>query len=124
MTKPITPKIHGIIDYLSVPLLLLAGPVFAFDAMPAKITSTLAGIVLVYSAATAYPPGLVKLLSLNAHRVIDIILAAGLIAAPWLLHFEQSSARWFFVAMGLFTLLVVSMTDFTRATTGGKARLS
>jgi hypothetical protein len=124
MTKPITPKIHGIIDYLSVPVLLLAGPLFGFDALPAKITSTLAGVVLVYSAATAYPPGLVKLLSLNAHRVIDIILAIGLIAAPWLFHFEQPSARWFFVAMGLVSLLVVSMTDFSRAATGPKARLS
>jgi hypothetical protein len=116
MTKPISPKLHGIIDYLTVPLLLGAGPLFGFDGLPAKITSTLAGVVLVYSASTAYPPGLVRLLPLAGHRIVDIFLAVGLIASPWIFAFEDvEAARWFFVGFGVFALLVVWLTDFSAA---------
>jgi len=47
MKKPISPRLHGIIDYLSVPLLLAAGPLFQFGGRAAQITSTVAGAVLV-----------------------------------------------------------------------------
>ena len=89
MMKPISPTVHGVIDYLTVPLLVAAGPLLGFDGLPAKITSTLAGVMLIYSAATAYPPGIVKIVSLNAHRVIDIALAVFLVAAPWIFGFAD-----------------------------------
>lgn len=116
MKKPISPTLHGVFDYLTVPLLLVAGLLFGFDGLPAKITSTLAGVVLVYSASTAYPPGLVRLLSLKAHRFIDILLGLGLIGAPWLFGFQNvESACWFFVGLGAVVLIVVSLTDFQRS---------
>jgi hypothetical protein len=114
MPKPISPTFHGILDYLTVPLLLVAGPLFGFDGLPAKITSTLAGVILVYAASTAYPPGLVRLLSLKAHQRIDIVLGAGLIASPWIFRFQHvEPACWFFIALGVLALVIVSLTDFT-----------
>jgi hypothetical protein len=116
MPKPISPKIHGVIDYLSVPLLLAAGPLFHFSGMPREITSTLAGVALVYSAFTAYPLGLVKMISFRMHGVIDIVFALVLLVAPFVLHFaEQSPARNFFMTMGLFSLAVISLTDWKRS---------
>jgi hypothetical protein len=96
-----------------VPLLIAAGPLFGFDGVPAKITSTLAGVILVYSASTAYPLGLVRLVSPGAHRAIDLLLGIGLVAAPWLFGFQHvGSACWFFVGMGLFVLAVAALTPF------------
>jgi hypothetical protein len=114
MAKPISPKLHGIIDYLTVPLLLAAGPLFQFDGQPSEITSTLAGVVLVYSLFTAYPPGLVKMITLPQHRVIDIVLGIAMLISPFVLKFT-GSARLFFVGMGIFSLVVVAMTDFSRS---------
>ena len=111
MPKPISPTLHGIIDYLTVPLLLAAGPLLHFDGRPAEITSTLAGAVLIYSLFTAYPPGLVKMITLPQHRVIDIVFAIAMIVSPFLLGFG-GSARLFFVVMGIFALVVVALTDF------------
>ncbi|HEX6573328.1 MAG TPA: hypothetical protein VF042_00035 [Gemmatimonadaceae bacterium] len=111
MAKPISPTLHGVIDYLTVPVLLAAGPVFHFDGRPAEITSTLAGVVLVYSLFTAYRLGLVKMITLPMHRAIDIVFGVSMILAPFVLGFT-GSAKYFFVAMGIFGLLVVVLTDF------------
>jgi hypothetical protein len=114
MTKPISPKLHGVIDYLSVPLLLAAGPLFHFTGQPGEITSTLAGVVLVYSLFTAYPLGLVKMIAFSQHRVIDIVFGVAMIVSPFILRFSDvTPARNFFVAMGMFSLMVVALTDFS-----------
>jgi len=112
MAKPISPTLHGVIDYLTVPLLLAAGPLLHFNGRPAEITSTLAGVVLVYSLFTAYPPSLVKMITLPQHRVIDIVFAVALIVSPFVLGFA-GSARAFFIGMGALSLIVVSLTDFS-----------
>ncbi len=117
MTTPISPKIHGVIDYLTVPLLIAAGSLFGFDGLPDKLVSTLAGAMLVYAAATAYPPGVVKIVSLRAHRAIDMVLGPLLVAAPWTFGFaDVANARNFFIAWGIAMLVVVSLTDFTPST--------
>ena len=118
MAKPISPKIHGVIDYLTVPLLLAAGPLFGFNGQPAEITSTLAGVVLVYSLFTAYPPGLVKMIPFPMHRVIDIVLGVALIVSPFVLRFTDGRARNFFVAMGVLSLVIVALTDFSADSQG------
>jgi hypothetical protein len=114
VVKPISPKLHGIIDYLTVPLLLAAGPLFHFDRRPAEITSTLAGVVLIYSLFTAYPPGLVKMITLPQHRAIDIVFAVAMLVSPFALGFT-GSARIVFVAIGIFSLIVVALTDFRQS---------
>ena len=117
MVKPISPKLHGIIDCLTVPLLLAAGPLFHFDGRPGEITSTLAGVVLIYSLFTAYPPGLVKMITLSQHRAIDIVFAVAMLISPFVLGFT-GTARIFFVGIGIFSLIVVALTDFSGSTPG------
>jgi hypothetical protein len=117
VNKPVSPKVHGIIDYLTVPLLVAAGPLFGFDGLAARITSTLAGVMLIYSAATAYPPGVVKIVSLSAHRTIDRVLGLLIIATPWICGFaDVYSAKIFFVVFGIAMLTVVSLTNFSPST--------
>jgi hypothetical protein len=111
MRRPISPRIHGVIDYLTVPLLLAAGPLFRFGGQPAEITSTLAGVVVVYSLFTAYPLGLVKMIPFPMHRVIDIVFGAAMLVSPFILKYD-APARNFFVAIGSLSLIVVALTDF------------
>lgn len=117
--KPISPRLHGVIDYLTVPLLLVAGPLFHFEKRPAEITSMLAGVVLVYSLFTAYPLSLVKMITLKQHRAIDIVFAIGMLGSPFVLGF-YGSARLFFLFMGFFSLAVVALTDWSAPTTNPK----
>ena len=112
--KPISARIHGILDYLSVAVLVLSGPLLRFEGRPAELTQTVAGSVLVYSAFTAYPPGFFHQVSLPIHRAIDIIVALAMIVSPWLLGFSDiAAARNFFVLFGAVSLIIVALTDFT-----------
>ena len=112
MQKPISPKVHGVIDYLTVPLLLAAGPLFGFEGQPAEITSTLAGVVLIYSLFTAYPLGFVKMIPFTMHRVIDIVFGVAMIVSPFVLGYD-AAARNVFVGIGVLSLVVVALTDFS-----------
>lgn len=109
MVKPVSPKAHGVLDYLSVLLLLVAGPVFGFDGLASQITSTLAGVVLVYSAATNYPPSIIKMIPLRTHLVFDAIIGAFMIVAPFAFGFS-GAAVYFFIGYGVFALIVVGLT--------------
>ena len=120
MRKPISPLIHGVLDYLTVPLLLAAGPLFRFGGQPAEITSTLAGVVLVYSLFTAYPLGLVKMIPFPMHRVIDIVFGMAMLVSPFVLKYD-APARNFFVAIGIVSLIVTALTDFSGHATGREA---
>ncbi|HXV15861.1 MAG TPA: SPW repeat protein [Gemmatimonadaceae bacterium] len=112
MPKPIGLKFHGVLDYLSVLLLFAAGPVVGFDGIASQITSTLAGVVLVYSAATSYPLGLVRLISFKGHLILDAVLAVGAILSPWIFGFSgDPKACYFFVVYGVFVLIVVGLSD-------------
>jgi hypothetical protein len=110
MLKPISPKLHGIIDYLAVPLLLAAGPLFQFGGRAAQITSTVAGAVLVVSAFTNYPPGLVKMIPLKVHRMIDVALGLMFIVYPHVFRFPEHSALAFFIGFGVLMLIVAMLT--------------
>src|SRR5574338_695279 len=96
MAKPISPKIHGVLDYLSVLLLFAAGPLFGFDGLASQITSTLAGVVLVYSAATAYPLSIIKMIPFRTHLIFDAIIGAFMIVGPFALGFSDGGLRLYF----------------------------
>jgi hypothetical protein len=110
MAKPISPKVHRVLDFASVLLLLAAGPIFGFTGRPAEITSTLAGVVLVYSVFTWF----VKLITFRVHLVIDAVLGLAMIFAPfWLGFSDVSRACYFFVGFGVFVLIVVLLSNST-----------
>jgi hypothetical protein len=110
MKKPISPTLHGILDYLSVPLLLAAGPVFGFGGRAGQITSTVAGAILVIAACTKYPPSLVKLVPFRIHLMIDVVVAIMFIIYPHVFWFPEHSALLFYIVFGLFTLIVAAFT--------------
>ena len=108
MSKPISPNVHRVLDFTSVLLLLAAGPIFGFTGQSAEITSTLAGVVLVYSVFTWF----VKLITLKVHLVIDAVLGLAMIFSPfWLGFSDVRPACYFFVGFGVFVLIVVLLTD-------------
>lgn len=114
MAKPIGPRLHGVLDYLAVLLLFAAGPLVGFDGIASQITSTLAGVVLVYSAATAYPYSIIKMIPLRAHLVIDALVGSLMIASPWAFRFSDiAPACYFFVGYGVSALIVVALSSRT-----------
>src|ERR671914_390257 len=87
---PIPAFVHGLVEY-GVGALFIAAPfVLAFDSDTATAVSIIAGvIVLIVAASTAMTTGLIKSIPVQAHVVLDYLLAILLIAAPFLFGFDD-----------------------------------
>ena len=111
---PIPAFVHGIIEYLAAALFIAAPFLFTFDDDTATAVSIVVGVlILIVTASTALPTGLIKSIPVQAHAVIDFALAVLLIAAPFLFGFsDDGTATAFFIVLGVVHLLVTIGTRF------------
>jgi hypothetical protein len=114
---PISRFLHGAIEY-AVGVLLIAAPfLFGFEASAAVAVSIIAGlVVLVIAASTDGPTSLVNSIPIPAHLLLDLALAAVLVASPFLFAFNDESAPTaFFIVLGVAHLLITIGTRFQTA---------
>jgi hypothetical protein len=113
---PIPPAVHGLLDYVLGAFLIAAPFIFSFTADAAVAVSIVAGVlVIVLAASTAWATGLIKSVPVVVHAMMDYLLAAVLIAVPFLFAFsdDDGTATAFFIAFGVFGLLYTIATRFT-----------
>ena len=111
---PVPAFVHGVIEYLAAALLIAAPFLFSFDDDTATAVSIVVGVVLlILTASTALPTGLIKSVPVQAHAMIDFLLAAVLIASPFLFGFsDDGTATAFFIVLGVVHLLLTIATRF------------
>jgi hypothetical protein len=111
---PIPAFAHGVIEYLAAVLFIAAPFLFTFQSGTAKAVSIVVGVVLLMvTASTALPTGLIKSIPVQAHAVIDFLLAGVLIASPFLFGFSgDGTATAFFIVLGVLHLLITIATRF------------
>ena len=109
-------KIHGVIDYLEGVALIAAPWLFQFHdvgGMAVYLPIILGVGVIVASLFTDYELGLVKVIPMPYHLVIDFIAAALLALSPWLFGFsdEKINAWLPHVVVGVVVILVVLVSQ-------------
>ena len=111
---PIPAVVHGLIEYAAGILLVAAPFLFSFDEGSATAAAIVAGVVvLILTASTAIPTGLIKSVPVQAHVMLDYVLAIFLIAAPFVLGFsDDGTAAAFFIVVGVVHLLLTIATRF------------
>ena len=111
---PIPAFVHGVIEYLAAALFIAAPFLFPFEDDTATAVSIVVGVlILAVTASTALPTGLIKSIPVQAHAVIDFLLAAVLIASPFLFGFDDDgTATAFFIVLGVLHLLITIGTRF------------
>jgi hypothetical protein len=112
--RPISPRLHGIIDYATGAELLVLPSVLRISGSRAGRVLRVAGLAhLAYAALTDYELGLVKRLPFRTHLALDAAGAGGLLAAPWLLGAREDGLRhWLpLVLVGLNEAAVTALTD-------------
>jgi hypothetical protein len=114
---PIPAFIHGIIEYVAAALLIAAPFLLSFDSDAAVAVSIVVGVVvLCVTASTDGPTSLVNSLPIGAHVVLDYVLAAFLIATPFIFSFtDDGTATAFFIVLGVLHLLITIGTRFERS---------
>ena len=114
MTKPISARIHGVLDYATVAGFLNAPMVFDFHGTPAAIVYWLAGIHLLMTGCTDFPLGFFKFIPFRIHGAIELVAGVFLISASWIYGFAGDNVpRNFFIAMAIVIFVVVALTDYS-----------
>jgi len=104
-------SLHGVIDYLLGMALLSTPWLFGFADVPeAKWTAVFFGLgAILYSALTAYELGLIKILPMSLHLILDGLAGIVLAASPFLFGFSDQ-VYWPHVLFGLFSVAASLVT--------------
>lgn len=114
----LSPKIHGVFDYLASIVFAVAPVLFMPDAVQAAAIACYAVAVtlLIVSLFTRYPLGAVRLIPFTIHGAIEFVVAPLLIAFPWIAGFSHlHDARLFFILAGVLLFALWLITDYRAA---------
>lgn len=115
--KPISPIIHGIIDYATVGLFLAAPSLLGFGGTAALLSYLLAGVHLLMTVLSNMPLGLLKLVPMRLHALVELIVGPSLIGLALFAPMLVSGAQAFFAVAGIVIFLVWLLTDYPAAAT-------
>ncbi len=115
MTKPITPRIHGILDYATVVGTAAAAQLLPVSPKARRTMLALAGGYLGLSALTDYPLSLRRVVPFPAHGAAEAGLGLLLPFLPGLLGFSRDRVgRNALFALTAITAVVAPLTDWDR----------
>ncbi|MFZ1301693.1 MAG: hypothetical protein WAQ27_03945 [Candidatus Microsaccharimonas sp.] len=106
-------KVHGALDYIVAVALIFAPWIFGFSAVggAAVIIPMVLGVGLIlYSLFTKYEWGLIKVVGMPYHLIIDVVASLVLIASPFIFGFYNADMWnvWVpHVVVGVAVILVV-----------------
>ena len=111
--KIISIKNHGFFDYITVLAFALIPMIFGLEGIPAYLSYALAVIHLSMTLLTAFPLGVVKVIPVKLHKLVETIVGPVLVIVPWVLGFSENlTARYVYVGMGLIIIAVGFLTDY------------
>jgi hypothetical protein len=114
--KVISNTKHGIIDYITVALFLLAPTLLGLTGLAVMLCYALAAIHLGMTLLTDMPLGLIKLIPMNLHAAVEMmvgpVLIIGSLAAPSL-----GGGRAFFAIAGISICVVWLLSSYTTKST-------
>ena len=113
--KVLSSKIHAWIDYLMVLLLWLSPLLFDLSDTLDTFLYILGGIHLILTLLTRYEGGVVKVIPLPGHGLIELVVAIFLVASPWILGVsENTTDKGYLTVLSVVVLLVWLLTDYRR----------
>ncbi|MFA6155173.1 hypothetical protein [Mesorhizobium sp.] len=110
--KVITDIIHGILDYVTVALFALAPSLFGFGGTAALISYALAVIHLTMTLLTVMPLGLIKIIPMKLHSIVEMLVGPVLIIGALALPGLVIGGQWFFVVAGAMIFVIWLLSDY------------
>ena len=113
MRKPISPLLHGVLDYATTVATAAAPKMLGFPEPAAQLCYGLAGSYGSLSAVTDYPLAVKRVVPFKAHGATEAVIGLALPATPWLLGFAQHrAARNWMLGLTALTFVVAALTDW------------
>ena len=110
MPKLLSPRTHGVLDYVTVAVFALAPTLLGLDGLAAMLSYVLAVVHLAMTLLTAFPLGVVARIPFSLHGTVELIVGAALVLAGSFLF--EGPERMFYLVMGAVILLVYLTTDY------------
>jgi hypothetical protein len=107
----ISTSVHGYIDYVTGAFLIVSPYLFGFaTGGPAQWVAVLIGMaIIVFSALTDYEHGIVRLIPMPVHLMLDVAGGFLLVAAPWLFGFADQ-VFWPHLVVGVASVIIPIFT--------------
>jgi hypothetical protein len=107
----ISTRTHGIIDYATGALLIIAPYLFGFatGGIEQWLPQLLGAMTIVMSLLTNYELSVAKVIPLNVHLGVDVVGGLLLAVSPWLFGFA-AVIWWPHLLVGLMEVIVPFMT--------------
>ncbi|WP_420455834.1 hypothetical protein [Rubrivirga sp.] len=113
MFSVLSPRAHGVLDYVTVAIFALAPTVLGLVGLAATLSYVLAAVHLLTTLLTAFPLGVVRRVSFPLHGTVELAVGAALVLAGSFLF--EGTARMFYLVMGVVILLVYLLTHYRGA---------
>lgn len=110
--KIISTKAHGYIDYIMGILLLVSPSLFNLDMenIQSIILYVAGATIIFYSLLTSYEVGIIKIIPMKVHLILDILSGLMLAASPWIFGFSEIVYAPYLV-LGLLEICAALMTS-------------
>ena len=113
--KPISPRIHGVLDYATSTAVAIAPRTLGFPKPARVLFESLAAGYTGLSAVTDYPLSVKRVAPFKVHGAVELAIGAALPAMPYLLGFSKHrAARNFFFGLTALTVGVALLTDWSK----------
>ena len=112
--KVISDTTHGILDYVTVAIFALAPGVLGLSGFAALVSYALAAIHLVMTVLTDMPLGVLKIIPIRLHALVEMLVGPVLVVAALVLPALLGDKREFFLVMGLVILAVWLLSSYGR----------
>ena len=116
---PVPAFVHGLYEYVAALALIAAPLLLDYKSSPATAVSIIAGVLLLFLAATTTSStSLVNQVPLPVHILLDYVLAAVLIASPFLFGFsDETEPTAVCIGGGILHLLISIGTRYRKEDT-------
>jgi len=112
--KVVSDTAHGILDYLTVAIFALAPGILGLTGFAALVSYALAAIHLIMTLLTNMPLGVVKIIPMRLHALVEMLVGPVLVVAALVLPTLLGDKREFFLVMGLVILAVWFLSSYGR----------
>ncbi len=116
----IPPRVHGIIDYFIGLMFVILPTICKWDvlATPSLIFEISGSVIILYSLITDYEKGLVPILTIQKHLILDAVIGFFIIISPFLFGFYDESFTFHLIG-GLTLMLLVGFSTTVSSSRSG-----
>ena len=105
--KKLSPEVHGILDYVTILLLLISPTLFRMHTVGSNFTYALAFVHLMLTLLTDFRAGVFKVIPLRIHGLIEITVAIGLVGIAILFKVSGDTVEFYFYLIFSVILFIV-----------------